>query len=222
LNRLNRGDGDVSPAKSPRTPEVNVRDLLVRFARGAALVGVVALCACKERTRVIDGDAFLMMQSGDAKKASGITVYLVDAGRVHAALARLCDPLAKDGSLALLREWLGDAKALKENPEIGSPRWKRFSQNSARAEAIGTRLTAAGDSAFMQSARDSARTGLDAHFRFSNATGRSVLFSRWGVGGSLYAWAAPVPAGDSVRVNLDANNVSLEIADAPAFFCGVK
>jgi hypothetical protein len=193
-----------------------------RLAHVVTLLIVVVSAACKERHRVVDGDVFLMMQSGDAKKASGITVYLVDADRAHAALAPACDALTKDGSLPLLREWLADLKVLKATPEIGSERFMRFNRNASRAAEIGTKLAATADSAFILSARDSAGTGLDAHFRFANAAGRSLLFSHWSVGGSLYGWSAPVPAGDSVRVNLDASNASNVIEDAPAFYCGAK
>jgi hypothetical protein len=192
-------------------------------------IALLSLCACsrsskQQRAGSIEGDVYLSMQSGDAKRASGLPVSLVKySPTFDSTLHAVCEGFARSGIPIVLH-----ALAMRDSQTKAI-----LAGNIERVDAISGRmvkLDVASDSIVRdlyrtvrskvaKSVVDTTGTGMNAHFRFDSvAAGRYIVFAEWTVGQNPYHWWAPVTV-DSGRVRRDLDN-SVEGGDQP--FCGQR
>jgi hypothetical protein len=165
-------------------------------------------------TASVEGDVFLLMQNGDTKKGTGLSVSLVPLdGRFEANLKTLCsmwlpqladiqrqaDKVTQDSAIlsrqASPAKWAVDElEQLKRvvalgNAKIG-PAFSRSLGGFADTHAV-----------------DSISSGLAAHYRFNRLrAGRYLVRSAWQIGDNPYEWWVPVTVKVGAKIVRDLDN----------------
>ncbi len=172
-------------------------------------VGIVFLCIASpadgQSLGSIEGDVFLLVKSGEIKRAAAGTVGLVPRNRVKSGWAEMC---ARYDAI-----W--DASSKRDSLERLS-----VSSDSRDQLALANRISAQLDSLLLETNQlkiqsmigsgRSAPTGIKAHYRFPRVKpGRYVLFSSMMLGEALMTWVVPVTIqpGKRFAIDLDNNNV---------------
>lgn len=193
----------------------------------AFLVGLILLAACgkpEAKKGAIEGDAYLSMQSGDAKRASGLTVSLVKySPAFDSTLHVICQGFVGSGAPIILHAMTlrdSDTKAIiagdmTKVDAIGA----RMAKFDVASDSVVRDLYSSVRSVIARSVADTTGTGMTAHFRFDSVSrGRYIVFAEWAVGQNPYHWWAPVTL-DSGTVRRDLDN-SVEGGEQP--FCGQR
>jgi len=169
-------------------------------------------CDTKKQTATVQGDVYLVTQSGDVKRAAGNTVRLLaESDSLHLAIARACSTFATDGAEMYARsQWFNrqSRQALNNNDLDRSAKltdaWGKLLEDSLPSLRARSRLRI--DSILLQRAVAEAPTGVNAHYRFAEITaGKYVLWTETMIGDNHYTWWAPIviSAGDSLTRDLD-------------------
>lgn len=189
----------------------------------------------------IEGDAYLVMQSGDTKRGAGRAIRLLrDSPQLQSDLADVCAAL--ELRVAAIRDSMaGPTAATKDSSEAAYRRsladvlneskrqaWRTLSDRHIKMLETSTVLVAGAraqataqiDRLIVQSTADTTGTGMNAHYTFTRvAPGNYILFGDWRIGDNDYQWWAPVTAvaGRTVRRDLD-NSVEAD----DKLYCGVR
>jgi hypothetical protein len=207
-----------SQAKDPminRYPYLPVAAFLIVGSTASAQTKAIDARPSGASTRV-EGDVYLVMKSGDTKRGTGRTVYLLQ-GNVSESLARICasyDDLVshQTDSLNAIRNRLYDsAVAVARVSKAAEDRLRvrigltYHDQDSAKSRTQSLTVHAI-DDAINSSVIDTTGSGMDAHYVFSVAKpGKYVVFSGWTIGDRLYQWWAPIDValGQTLKRDLD-------------------
>jgi hypothetical protein len=147
--------------------------------------------------QTIEGDVYLMLQSGQTSKISAAVVALVAADSAAADRLRVCHASEPD-SFRILTESARGYPDQKTRDAIA--RWSNifWTRNELVAGSLRGRVLRSG------------RTGMEAHYRIDSvAPGSYALWAEAEVAGRRYAWLVPVTvaAGQRASVDLDNSNV---------------
>lgn len=163
----------------------------------------------------LEGDVYLMMQNGDTKKGAGGWVKLIrsDSSLVN-NLQAICrdhydvsERLEAQSDSVRARSVAMTYKDLKLGDKLS---------DSASALAKASRLhmrqgTDDTRSILRMRVVDSARTGMNAHYRFSSVRpGNYLLFYEWEIANNLHQWITSVAVGVGQTITLDLDNEALE------------
>jgi hypothetical protein len=168
----------------------------------------------------VEGDVYLVMQSGDTKKGAGLTVALSpDGPTLREALSSGCrayyfelDRLARELVQALgaqndlLRKKIEDIQAQRETDESAMVEAKARSDSlmaRIKTTAPAAAELVAAKAAALASGRGS--TGMNAHYRITGVTpGAYVASAMWRIGDQTHIWWKPVRViGRDVVADLD-------------------
>ena len=193
----------------------------------AAVALVAAMAASPALAQgSIEGDVYLVMQSGDVRKMAASRVHLISQEAAR-RVAPLCE--ARDSATADYLQALRGRRVARDSARTRGPgrlEWQaRANSAAAVAErAISSRRSEAEGIIQVLQAQPAAPTGMAAHYNFRNlAPGTYALFSDTNL---AYFWFVEVNlgAGQHAR-DLDNNNVTevatektLSIADAACAF----
>ena len=168
------------------------------------------------RSATLEGDVYLMMKSGDLKKAAGQTVYLLRlAPETQGAIALACKTTVDAHEVSVARVAKAQAsleQAQRENmkAEVQLDLARDLTAAQLSLKEVPQRVD---EETFLDVSRsrvDSAKTGINAHYRFANLRpGRYILFAQWPIGDHSYEWWVPVDLkpGRSI-VDLDHTSVA--------------
>jgi hypothetical protein len=168
----------------------------------------------------VEGDVYVVTQSGDTKRGAGRTVLLLKDAGVRDTIRAVCGrALQHQIDLTKWRAALLDTERLvrsgayttediyqilnrEQRIDKGIASWK-VDARKAVLDAVAAAIV------------DSTGTGMNAHYRFEVARpGSYFLFSDWDMGDNHYVWWAPVTIGrTAAKRDLD-NSV---IVDRGAF-----
>ena len=211
------------------------------------LAGVIAGCRHQPSTGSIEGDVFLVMQSGDVKQGAGNTVYLIRASdSLSRGLAAICADFRKkvgataarmpsDGTGDTPTKLIGDTSIevvqsyvslLKETTEqLADMTW---GDHSPKATATRAGFDSIG--AFVSEAKAAVRaqlalatvsqtgTGMKAHYRFDQALpGSYDLWAETTIGNNPYTWWAPLTVKAGDSLHVDLDNSKEKAA---TLYCG--
>lgn len=168
----------------------------IRAAVALVLLHVVPISARAQqeqraRTATIQGDVYLVMRSGDTKRGAGLRVALVTPSTpILDNVRAMCR--SRDSTLLqkVKKLELPDSAALAS---VWETERKRAQQDLSGI------LLAYGQPVF-------AKTGINAHYRFSGVRpGSYLIYSEWTIGDMSHVWltTASVGAGESITVDLD-------------------
>jgi hypothetical protein len=172
---------------------------------------------------IVEGDVYLVMQSGDTKRGAGRTVFLL---RDADGSLRDRPPCFRGGRIRELEDWkaaLTDTETMSRAGRRGMPTIPEIVDRQWRIKKL---LEDQRDSAQYDIIRsiaiwmvDSAGTGMNAHYHLRiSRPGKYVLFSSWTIVDREYVWWAPitVAAGGAYVKDLD-NSVASDNADTCGF-----
>ncbi len=185
------------------------------------IIGVVMLWAgplfgqrgMAPKAAAVEGDVYLVMQSGDAKRAPGVTVFLLrDTPTLRLNLAGVCQMYDLKTKIPM-----GYYLALRDSMARASARneFELYGKLSARLLPLGKSLESAkGDvihdlfeSIQLEGPLDTAGTGAAAHYTFPDVPlGAYVLFAQWTFADKVYQWLASVSVRSPTLVRRDLDN----------------
>lgn len=198
--------------------------------RRIALAGLVCACmapvapvyaqdAQRGGAGSVSGNVYLVMQSGDTKRGSGVTVSLL---RDTKDLERWRNILCPQRELGNLELQIRRSKATDSLTKALDPWTDAHSRTKRRIEKDLYEKEKAASEAQLDSLRretiremreslaaalvDTVSSGMEAHYQFANVPpGDYVVFAEWAIGDNRYAWWAPVEvrSGQSVKRDLD-------------------
>ncbi len=168
-------------------------------------------CKTGPQTGAIQGDVYLVMQSGDVKRVAGNTVRLLaDSASVRRSVAGACSTFARDGHALsehyelLIKQF---NQALNRSDVDQADRFRVASEHVLDSlPALRLRTRSSIDSALLRATVAEAPTGVNAHYSFPTLKpGRYILWASTTIGDKNYTWWAPivVGAGDSLKKDLD-------------------
>ena len=149
-------------------------------------VAATVVCHGATRTGSVQGDVYLVMQSGDVKRGSGNEVRLVrTSDTLHADMERVCQRYAD----RLL------------------PVWRRVGSEPDSAVALEHDAREAMRTVLLGATVARAPTGINAHYRFVGVPpGAYVLWAETDIGERHYTWWTPVTVGASGSLTKDLDN----------------
>lgn len=169
----------------------------------------------------LEGDVYLLMKSGDTKQGSARTVYLaratedlvgnaraicrsVDSTRTHLTLenARLLsvgrrhiDRAANVPGTSAGRAQLDTAQMYSDSARANLVRMNQLPE--LLTKKLGDLIVAFGKP-------DTARSGMNAHYRFASLSpGNYLLFTEWRISDTQYHWLTPVTVSGNATKDLD-------------------
>ncbi len=161
-----------------------------RVVLGAVLIALTA--SCRPKAGRVEGDVYLLMQSGDVKRGAGNTVRLLanyDDSLVR-ELGRICQTYAQQ----LLAGWRRGELSYVGMPPLNRDSPLRDSaQNAIRA-------------ALLKATLSEAATGVNGHYVFSDVRpGRYALWAETAIRERSYTWWTPITVAgrDSLKKDLD-------------------
>lgn len=162
----------------------------------------------------VEGDIYLVMESGDTKAGAGRTVYLLadtpDFRRRHAQICashRVRYETARAADAAALQR----AVQLMIAGELPPPP-PSLRENGITIDSITSLIATV--------IRAQVPSGMAAHYRFDRvAPGRYILFAEWKIGMQDYQWWSPIvlTPGQPMRRDLDNSTEA-----AGQVYCGIK
>jgi hypothetical protein len=163
-------------------------------------------------TASVSGDVFLLMQSGDTKRGSGLTVYLLrpddtmqkalqyNCSRAYRALDVITqDKEALDSQLAAASKYGATDDRLLELKS-------KMDALTARVSALPATFVSNMAIDVNLAKVDSTSTGIAAHYRFKNVKPRQyIMHAAWTIGDRDYEWWIPlsIKAGETRTIDLD-------------------
>jgi hypothetical protein len=167
----------------------------------------------------VHGDIYLVMKSGDTKRGSGRTVFLIrDSDSLQAAIGAICET-----SLAHLKQRRSQLAALADSLNTFPTFVGLLGRHAQTIVDASKRETSAAidaiDRLIVGQVLDTTSAGVEARYRFARvSSGRYFIFSPWDIGDHRYRFVAPlvVTTGDTLRRDLDN---SVESSDK--LYCGL-
>ena len=203
---------DVSVTPNPKTMKLTYVGLLAVLLTSVAKAQTRPVAQRAGTTAGIQGDVYLVTQSGDTKKGAGRTIYLTkNTPLLQAQLARAC---AKFDSIA------GPVKAEYHKYQVGEKSdFSAMSDLILKLDRLETEAVDSVRSALTSAARTTG-TGMNARYSFTGLTaGEYVLFAEWSLGDKRYQYqfytVVNVKAGQTVTKDLEN---SVEVDDK--LYCG--
>lgn len=217
------------------------------MGRVALLAGVIVGCRHQPSTGSIEGDVFLVMQSGDVKQGAGNTVYLIRASdSLSRRLAAICADFRKkvgttaatmpsDDAASAPTRLIGDTSievvqsyvtVLKESTEqLAEMVWGAHSPKTTATrsgfDSLGAYVSEAKAAVRAQLALATVSqtgTGMKAHYRFDHALpGTYDLWAETTIGNNPYTWWAPLTVKAGDSLHVDLDNSKEKAA---ALYCG--
>lgn len=159
-----------------------------------------AIAQSRRSSVAVEGDVYLVMQSGDTKKGAGRTVYAIPSSdSLRAVLQSACtthrtaNGQLADSLLAAMRRQNDALRRQAENLSASEPRLaERLAAQAvdSLSRALKVEPQAAVDFLIERVGKlrvAEANSGMNAHFRFSSlAPGPYVLASTWRIGDTSY------------------------------------
>ena len=187
--------------------------------RAANAASASAASAATDSAGSIEGDVYLVMQSGDTKRGAGRTVFLVPAtDSLAASTAAACENYG-----AKLNASVHHLTAIRDSmvaiPWVSDLLKRHADEVNARIAADGERTVSTVDSLLIAGMVDSTGTGAGAHYRFPRVPpGRYLLASDWRIAANNYRWAVAVTVKPGEAVHRDLDN-SAEATDR--LYCSI-
>jgi hypothetical protein len=172
----------------------------------------ISSSAAAQNTGSIEGDVYLLTQSGDIKKGAAGKVDLVPRARVKRGWNSMCARYDALWAASSKRDSLERASVSEPDEQLAVS-----IRISARIDSL-LLVTNEMKIARMISLGASAPTGISAHYRFLGIpSGEYVLFSSMRLGGKLMTWVVPVTIQNGKRPAFDLDNNNVEEGAPP---CG--
>lgn len=175
----------------------------------------------KTTAGTIEGDAYLVMKSGDTKKGAGNTLYLIrETPELHLDMLSTCQVFNLSAvPLYKTQKAVNDSIiAYRSNTSL----WATLVERSSRisSELAGLRGTAVVSTRkiILEAAIDTTGTGVSGHYRFTGVQpGQYFVYGWWPIADSTYVWYAPVTVAASQTSKRDLDN-SVEVRKT--IYCG--
>jgi hypothetical protein len=167
----------------------------------------------------VEGDMYLVMQNGDTKRGAGRTVYLLEDSVVHASVERICNQFTAGGGPLLVRRGRTVIDSLNTYASDFSARYAKARDIEASGKRAYLTMMRDVSRAILGAVRDTASTGINAHFLFPHVPpGRYALYSEMDIGTSAYRWLVSVNVTGPGVVRRDLDN---SVEGSTQLYCGV-
>jgi hypothetical protein len=201
------------------------KEIILELSDANALTAGAPKPPAKDVGAVIEGDIYLLMESGDVRKGAGLTVHLLrDSDATAKLLASNCDQYrslygdldrreaaARAASMSALRSGSYDEaqRQGKEETRLSGLTFKLFDETTASADKI-----------LLDASISESNSGVNSHFKFDGVpAGSYALWAQFPIGERWYQWFIPVTVAPGVRVVRDLGTASM---NRQVVYCGIK
>ncbi|MGC9999900.1 MAG: hypothetical protein ABSE21_07350 [Bryobacteraceae bacterium] len=173
---------------------------------------------------VIEGDIYLLMESGDVRRGAGLAVHLLrDPDATAKLLASNCDQFQSLNDDLERRQAAARAAATKAIGSSSGEFERRLEEESRLSKLIFElfdKTTASADKILLDASMSKSNSGVNSHFKFDGVpAGDYALWARFPIGDRWYQWFIPVTVAPGEHVVRDLDTASM---NRRVVYCGIK